>query len=112
LIARIALSALLAVAVFAGGRTTVQPPPSLKPIAVFPGTALKWLAAAQVVIDKRALDREKYIISIFDEGETVIVLLSAIDEIPGALGSTGSVPGYEIEIRKQDSQVIRANYSR
>ena len=112
MITRLALGTALTIAVLARGKAQVHQPPSQKPIAVFPGTALKWVAAAQVVIDKKELDEEKYTISIFDEGETVIVLVSAIDEIPGGRGSTGSVLGYEIEIRKQDSEIVRVNFSR
>ena len=83
-----------------------------KVLAEFPGTALKWIHAAEPVLQEKKLDLDKYTISLLEQGDSVTVILKSGDSVQGARGSTGKYPGFEVEISKKDLKVLRSNYVR
>jgi hypothetical protein len=80
--------------------------------AQFPGACLKWVHAAESDFESKHLDLNHYTISILEQKDSVIVSLSSSDAVENARGSTGSFPGYMVEISKKDSRIIRSNYIR
>ena len=54
----------------------------------------------------------KYVVSIVEHSDSVVVGLRSFDSVRGAGGSTGTYPGYEVAIRKRDLKVVRSNYIR
>ena len=83
-----------------------------KVLAEFPGTSLKWIHAAEPILQERKLDLDKYTISLLEETNSVTVILKSIDSAPGSRGSTGKKPSFEVEISKKDLKVLRSNYVR
>jgi hypothetical protein len=83
-----------------------------KVIAEFSGSSLKWMHAAEPEFERKRLDLDKYTVSVIEQNDTVTVSLTSSDSVAGARGSTGSYPGFEVEIRKKDLKVVRSNYIR
>ena len=83
-----------------------------KVTAEFPGASLKWIHIAEAEFQRKKLDVDKYTISVVEENNSVTVGLSSLDNVPGARGSSGTYPGYEVEISKKDLKVLRSNYVR
>ena len=83
-------------------------------MAEFPGASLKWVRIAEPEFERRKLDLDNYTIAVIEEGDSVVVLLRSPDAVgvPGARGSTGKFPGFEVEISKKDRKVVRSNYVR
>jgi hypothetical protein len=81
-----------------------------KVVAEFSGAFLKWIHAAEPEFQRQKLDLNKYIVSVVEQRDSVTVGLSSVDSVQGARGSTGSHPGYEVEISKKDLKVLRSNY--
>ena len=68
--------------------------------------------AAEPEFQRRKLDLNKYTVSVIEERDSVAVVLKSLDAIEGVRGSSGSYPGYEVEISKKDLKVVRSNYVR
>lgn len=85
-------------------------PPKL--IAEFSGASLKWIHAAEPEFQRRSLDLDKYIVSVAERDDSVLVTLSAPDIVEGTRGSSGSYPSFVVEISKKDLKVVRSNYVR
>ena len=83
-----------------------------KVLAEFPGAYLKWIHAAEPVLQDKKLDLDKYTISLLEQADSVTVILKSGDSTPGARGSTGTNPSFEVEISKKDLKVLRSNYVR
>ena len=83
-----------------------------KQIAEFSGAAFKWVRAAEPEFQKRHLDLNKYIVLVAEQDDSVIVALRSPDATKEARGNTGTLPGYEVEIRKKDLSIVRSNYVR
>jgi hypothetical protein len=83
-----------------------------KVLAEFKGSSLKWIHAADPAFRREKLDLDNYIVSVVEQEDSVIVLLTSPDSVEGSRGSTGKYPGYEVEIRKKDLKIIRSNYER
>jgi hypothetical protein len=81
-------------------------------MAEITGASLKWILAAEPKFQREKLDLDKYVVSVVEQGDSIIVELRSFDSVKGARGSTGSYPGYELEIRKKDVKVVRSNYIR
>ncbi len=80
--------------------------------AQFPGACLKWIHAAEADFESKHLDLDHYTVSVLEQNDSVIVSLSSSDAVENARGSTGSFPGYMVEISKKDSRIVRSNYIR
>jgi len=83
-----------------------------KVIAEFNGSSLKWIHAAEPEFQRRNLDLDNYTVSVVEDNESVAVTLTSSDSVKGARGSSGSYPGFTVEISKKDKKVMRANYVR
>jgi hypothetical protein len=83
-----------------------------KVTARFPGASLKWIHIAEAEFQRKKLDMDKYTVSVVEEENSVTVGLSSLDSVPGARGSSGTYPGYEVEIGKKDLKILRSNYVR
>ena len=101
------------VAIISGGaRGTMDQPNSQKLIAQFPGASLKWIHAAEPEFERRKLDLDKYIVSVTDMEDSVMVSLTPPDSRPGWRGSSGSLTGFSVTINKVDLKIIRSNFIR
>jgi len=83
-----------------------------KVIAEFSGSSLKWIHAAEPEFQRKNLDLDKYTVSVVEQNDSVTVALTSPDSVKGARGSTGSYPGFEVEISKKDLKILRSNYVR
>ncbi len=83
-----------------------------KVLAEFPGTSLKWIHAAEPILQDKKLDLDKYTISLLEQADSVTVILKSEDSAPGGRGNTGKNPSFEVEISKKDLKVLRSNYIR
>jgi len=99
------------ISILGAGELIAQSKPA-RLLAEFRGASLKWVHADEPEFKRRNLNLDKYIVSITEEDDSVVVTLSATDAVKGAFGSSGSYPGYEVEIRKKDMKVVRSNYVR
>jgi hypothetical protein len=81
-------------------------------VAKFPGSYLKWIRVAEAEIHRKHLNLDNYIVSVIDEDENVAVCIKSADAPEGSKGSGGSHVGYEVEISKRDSKVVRSYYLR
>ena len=81
-------------------------------IAEFNGASVKWIHAAEPEFQRRHLNLDKYIVSVVEEGDSVVVTLSAPDAVKGMRGSSGSYPAFVVEVSRKDMKVVRANYIR
>jgi hypothetical protein len=81
-------------------------------IAQFTGASLKWIHAAEPEFQRRKLNLDKYIVSVVERDDSVMVTLSAPDAVKGTMGGSGSYPAFEVEIGKKDLNVVRSNYVR
>jgi hypothetical protein len=73
---------------------------------------LKWLHIAEPRVLEEHLKLENYMISVIEEADHVTVVLKSLDAPLGVKGGGGTHPGYEVEIRKTDSQITRSNFLR
>jgi hypothetical protein len=78
----------------------------------FPGTYLKWVKIAEPIFQKQHLNLENYNIAIFDDPESVTVLLMSTDDTCEGRGSTGTRPDFEVKISKKDMRIVHYNYER
>jgi hypothetical protein len=78
----------------------------------FPGASLKWIHVAEAEFQRQKLDVDKYAISVVEQSESVVVGLTSLDSVLGARGSSGTYPGYVVEISKRDLKIMRSNYLR
>ncbi|HEY1208220.1 MAG TPA: hypothetical protein VGE85_02520 [Terracidiphilus sp.] len=78
----------------------------------FPGAYLKWVKIAEPVFQKEHLNLDKYNIVIFDEPDSITVLLRSTDATCEGMGSTGSRPDFAVEISKKDKKIMNYNYQR
>ena len=83
-----------------------------KVLAEFPGASLKWVDAAEPVLQEKKLDLDKYTISVLEQADSVTVILKSEGSASGGRGNTGKNPGFEVEISKKDLKVLRSNYIR
>ena len=80
--------------------------------AELPGSTLKWIHIAEGEFDQKNLDLDRYRVSVVEEKNSVVVILSGLNEPKNVRGSLGPYPGYEVEISKKDRKVLRSNYVR
>ena len=80
--------------------------------AEFPGASLKWVRIAEPEFQKRGLDLDHYIVYVGEYDKTVIVSLASPDADPNARGSSGTYPGYEVEISKSEKKILSSHYVR
>lgn len=80
--------------------------------AELPGASLKWIRIAEVEFDRQKLNLDKYRVSVVEEDDSVIVILTGLKEPKNVRGSVGPDPGYEVEISKKDRKVVSSSYVR
>jgi hypothetical protein len=88
---------------------SIQP---LRVVAEFPGSYMKWIRAAEPEFQRKQLDLDNYNISVVDQESSVVIVLTSSDASKEGRGSTGTHPGYEVEVNKKDQKVARSNYVR
>ncbi len=108
---RFALAIMLVISIPGWSALMAQSNPP-KVMAEFTGASLKWIHAAEPEFQRRKFDLDKYTVSVVEQDDSVTVGLRSYDVVKGAMGSTGSYPGYEVEISKKDLKVVRSNYIR
>ncbi len=108
---RFALAMIVLISVLGWSMSMAQSKPP-KVIAEFSGASLKWIHAAEPEFQRKKLDLDKYTVSVVEQDDSVTVALTSSDSVQGARGSTGSYPGFVVEINKKDMKVVRSNYIR
>jgi hypothetical protein len=98
--------------IFFGGSVFVAQSSAHSTVAKFPASYLKWMHVAEAEFQKKHLDLDNYIVSVIDEDENVTVYIRSSDARDGSKGSGGTHVGYEVEISKKDSKVVRSSYLR
>jgi hypothetical protein len=93
-----------------GGVVMAQQGPA-KVVAELPGTALRWIHAAEPVFAEQNLKVENYTVGVMEKGDTVTVSLSS-NPTPGARGSTGKFPGYWVTFSKKTGKILNQAYTR
>jgi hypothetical protein len=82
-----------------------------KEVATLPGTALRWIHAAEPVFAAQNLNVENYTVGVSEQGDTVTVSLSS-NPTPSARGSTGKYPGYWVTFSKKTGKILNQAYTR
>ena len=108
---RLVWATLLVISILGWSELLAQSSPP-RVIAEFTGASLKWIHAAEPEFQRRKLNLDKYIVSVVEQDDSVMVTLSALDAVKGTRGRSGSYPAFEIEIGKKDLKVVRSNYIR
>ena len=90
------------------GLSDQSTPPTV--IAEFAGASLKWIHVAEPEFQRRSLNLDKYIISVAERNDSIMVTLSAPDAVDGGRGSSGSYPAFFVEISKKEMKVVHAYY--
>ena len=80
--------------------------------AELPGASLKWIRIAEVEFERNKLNLDRYRISVEEEDDSVIVILTGLKEPKDSRGSVGPDPGYEVEISKKDRKILSSNFVR
>ena len=80
--------------------------------AEFPGASLKWIHVAEAEFQRQKLDMDKYTVSVAEQSASVTVSVTSLDSVAGARGSTGTYPGYMVEISKKNLKIVGSNYIR
>jgi hypothetical protein len=108
---RLTLAVMVMISVLGQSTLMAQSgPPTV--VAEFSGASLKWIHVAEPEFQRQKLNLDKYIVSVVEERDSVTVDLRSYDAVRGAMGSSGSYPGFEVEISKKDMKVVRSNYVR
>ena len=84
-------------------------------VAKFPGASLKWVHIADPEFQKKGINLEHYTVSVLeDDKDTVDVLLMSLDAStdPRVMGSSGTYPGFTVEISKANDKIVRSYYIR
>lgn len=83
-------------------------------VAKFPGASLKWVHIAEPEFQKKGINLEHYTVSVLDEKDTVDVVLMSLDAStdPRVMGSSGTYPGFDVEISKANNKVVQSYYVR
>ena len=108
---RLAFAIIVVASILAMGASMVQSHPP-RVMAEFPGASLRWVHTAEPEFQREKLDLDKYTVSVVEEDNFVTVSLSSLDNVQGGRGSTGTSPGYEVEIGRRDLRILRAHYVR
>jgi hypothetical protein len=108
---KVTLIILMVASILGWSALIAQSVPS-KMTAELPGASLKWIHIAEAEFERKKLDVDKYTISVIEETNSVTVGLSSFDSVPGTRGSSGTYPGYLVEISKKDLKILRSNYVR
>jgi hypothetical protein len=106
------LFAMIAVLSIQGWNIAMAQSNPLRVVAEFPGSYMKWIRAAEPEFQRKQLDLDNYNISVVDQESSVVIVLTSSDASKEGRGSTGTHPGYEVEVSKKDQKVVRSNYVR
>ena len=82
----------------------------LKEVATFPGMYLKWIRVAEDDIHRKHLNLDNYNVFISDHADYVAVYIKSSDAPERSKGSGGAHIGYEVDISKRNSKIIRSYY--
>lgn len=97
---------LLATPVFMSAQPTYQIVESIS------GKSLKIIEAALPEAVRKHLDVGKYKIVVMQSEQSYLVVFDDPNRPEGQRGSTSRMPGFEVEVRREDLQVIRSNFVR
>src|SRR5260370_41799516 len=80
--------------------------------AELPGSSLKWIHIAEGEFERERLDLNKYRVSVVEEEDSVVGILTGLKEPKHVRGSAGPDPGYAGEISTKDRKVLWSSYAR
>ena len=84
----------------------------MKQIDSMRGTVLQVVQAALPKFEEKGLKLDEYIVSVFEQESSFIVVFDDPERPVGQRGSTTNVMAFEVEITKQGLQAVRANFVR
>ncbi len=99
------------ISILGAGELCAQSKPA-RLLAEFSGTSLKWIHAAEPEFQRRNLNLDRYIVTVTELDNSVMVTLSPPNVVEGMRGSSGSYPTFVVEISKKDMKILRSNYVR
>ncbi len=85
---------------------------TMKPIGSISGTALRVIQAATPLLQENGLHLEHYLVSVFEEDSSYVVVFDDPNRPKGQRGSTASVQAFEVEVSKIEFRVIHAHFVR
>lgn len=101
--------------IFVGTWKTPDAQPKYPKVAAeFPGASLKWVHIAEPEFQKRGINLDHYTVSVIEDDKTVDVSLISLDADRHASvrGSSGTYPGFAVEIDKAQKKVLSSSYVR
>jgi len=82
-------------------------------IVSFKGEYARALDLAIGELDNRKLDLDRYVVSIYESGDSLIVIFDSPDRAPNEQGSAKKGPiGFEVELLKSPVRVKKAKFMR
>lgn len=76
------------------------------------GSSLPAIRKGAGVLAQRVPDLSPYRIALMSEGDSLVVVFTDKDAAPGGRGSSGTRPGFEVEMSARDLTVRRSNFIR
>ena len=76
------------------------------------GTALQVVQAALPKFEEQGMKLDEYVISVFEQESSFLVVFDDPNRPSGQRGSSPGVIAFEVEISKQGLQAIRSNFVR
>src|SRR5687768_3841663 len=80
-------------------------------LVMLPGSALRWIHAAEPVFAEQNLKVENYTVRVHERGNEVIVSLISTPREEG-YGSMGKYLDYEVTFNKKTGKILKAHYVR
>jgi hypothetical protein len=108
---RILAAAILVASTLTWGATMTKTR-KLGVAAELPGSSLKWIHVAEPEFARERLNLDKYRVSVVEEDNSVVVILTGLKQPKGVMGSAGPDPGYWVVISKKGMKVLGAYYTR
>ena len=76
------------------------------------GSSFPAIRRGAEVFGQRVADLSPYRIALMNEGDSLVVVFTDKDAAPGGRGSSGTRPGFEVEMSARDLTVRRSNFIR
>jgi len=76
------------------------------------GGAVRAIQAALQELERRNLDVTRFRVIVWESGSSIYVLFNHPDSPPTHTGAFRNTPSFGVELRRDDLQVIRANFNR
>ena len=93
-------------------RALLANPDRVKLVDSIRGRSFQSIQSAMEVFGKQNRDLSVYKIEVAWDGETIIVMFSDKDRLPGTMGNTPGRPGFEVVLDPEDLHVVKSYFVR